>query len=101
MNIGLWPWWPAAVFVAMAYIMAGTINRYVLPIEPLFVPVALYVICRLKDTTIRRAFKRWSIFYAILLVATLLICLELELKTFSSALHVQPLSDQLFQVFGS
>lgn len=101
MNIGLWPWWPAAVFVAMAYIMAGTINRYVLPIEPLFVPVALYVISRLKDTTIRRAFKRWSIFYAILLVATLLICLELELKTFSSALHVQPLSDQLFQVFGS
>ena len=98
-NMGIWAWWPAAVYVALAYVVAGSVNRYLLPVEPLFVPVCLFVLCRLHEGHWRKAFKGWSIFFVILLVVTLLVCLELERETFSRALHTQPLLDYLRTTF--
>lgn len=98
-NIGAWAWWPAAVYVVLAYIVAGSVSRYLLPVVPLFVPVCLFVLCRLREGHWHKAFKRWSIFYVILLIVTLLICLEIERGTFSRIFHTQPLLDYLRATF--
>lgn len=98
-NIGAWAWWPAAVYAALAYVVAGSVHRYLLPIEPLFVPVSLYVLSRLGEDRWRKAFKRWCIFFVILVTVTLLVCLEIERATFSRMLHTQPLLDYLRSVF--
>lgn len=73
-NMGAWPWWPAISFAAMAYVMAGSTARYVLPIEPLFVPVAMFVFCRLAEGQWRRQYKLWCVVFIVLTVAALVVC---------------------------
>ena len=73
-GMGFWAWWPAASFVIMAYIMAGSTARYLLPIEPLFVPVAMFVFCRLAEGHWRRQYKLWCVVFVILLAAALIVC---------------------------
>ena len=90
-NLGIWAWWPAATYIVTAYVIAGSVVRYVLPFEPLFVPVVMYLICRLSEGYWRKAFKRWCIFYVILLAVTLVICLEIQHSTISRMLHTPPL----------
>ena len=90
-NMGMWAWWPAITYAATAYVMAGSVTRYALPFEPLFVPVVMYLICRLLDGCWRKAFKRWCIFFVILLTITLLICLEIQHSTISRMLHTHSL----------
>ena len=96
-NMGIWAWWPATAYAVIAYVMAGSVTRYVLPLEPLFVPVVLFVICRLREGHWRRLFTRWSIFYVILLSLTLMVCLELHWGTFSRMFHTLPLTYYLKQ----
>lgn len=98
-NLGLWAWWPAISYAVLAYVVAGSVGRYLLPIEPLFIPVILFVLCRLHEGHWRKSFTRWSIFFVILLIITLLVCLELERETFSQALHTRPLLDYLRATF--
>ena len=90
-NMGMWSWWPAITYAATAYVMAGSVTRYALTFEPLFVPVVMYLICRLLDGCWRKAFKRWCIFFVILLTITLLICLEIQHSTISRMLHTHSL----------
>jgi hypothetical protein len=90
-NMGAWAWWPAICYAVTAYVMAGSVARYVLPFEPLFVPVVMFLICRLWEGHWRKAFKRWSIFFVILLTMTLVICLEIQYSTISRMLHTPPL----------
>lgn len=73
-RVGLWPWWPALAFAVLAYVMAGSTARYVLPIEPLFVPVAMYVVCNLAEGRWRRQFKVWSVLFILLLALALTVC---------------------------
>lgn len=94
-NMGAWAWWPGLVFIALAYIVAGTANRYLLPIEPLFVPVVLFVIDRLREGRWLKAFKRWAFFFVILTVVALLLGLEIDRETFSQFFHTTPLKDYL------
>ena len=74
-NMGVWAWWPAIAFTAMAYLMAGSTARYVLPIEPLFVPVAMFVFCRLAEGHWKRQFKWWCVAFAVMVAAALVVCL--------------------------
>lgn len=90
-NMGAWAWWPAITYAIIAYIMAGSVSRYALPFEPLFVPVVIYLICRLAEGHWRKAFKRWCIFFVILLTVTLVTCLEIQYSTISRMLHTPPL----------
>lgn len=90
-NMGIWAWWPAITYAIIAYIIAGSVVRYVLPFEPLFVPVVMFLICRLWEGHWRKAFKRWCIFFVILLAVTLLFCLEIQHSTLSRMLHTPPL----------
>ena len=94
-NIGVWTWWPVIIYVGLAYVMAGAMVRYVLPFEPLLVPVAMFVLCRLYEGRWRKAYAIWMsvLFFAILL--SLLVFLEIQQGTISSMLHVQPLRDMI------
>ena len=94
-NMGYWPWWAALSFAAVSYVVAGSVARYVSPIQPLFVPVAMYVICRLWEGHWRRAFVWWSVFYVILVAATLLFCLEIQQAAISKMLHTRSLQHYL------
>jgi len=90
-NMGCWAWWAALSYAAVAYIMAGSVARYVCPIQPLFVPVAIYVLCRLWEGHWRRAFLWWAIAYVILVAAALAVCLEIQQATISKMLHTRSL----------
>ena len=90
-NMGIWPWWAAISFAVVSYIMAGSVARYITPIQPLFVPVAAYVLCRLWEGHWRRAYLGWFIFMVILITVTLLFCLEIQQATISKMLHTQSL----------
>ena len=89
--MGSWPWWPAVSYVAITYSLAGSMTRYIAPFEPLFVPVAVFVLCRLREGRFRRAFSIWGISFVVLVAITLLLCLELQQGIISKMLHTQPL----------
>jgi len=91
-TMGWWPWWAALSYAAIAYIMAGAVARYVVPIQPLFIPVAIYVLCRLWEGRWRKAFVWWSVGFILLLTLALLVCLEIQQDTFSKMLGVRSLT---------
>ena len=82
--LGMWPWVPVALFSGIAYIIGGSVNRYVLPIEPMFVPVAVYVICLLRQGVFRKPFIAWAVFFVILVITTLVVCRHIQLDFFES-----------------
>ena len=90
-SMGAWAWWPALCYVAIAYVVAGSVARYVLPIQPLFVPVAMYVLCRLYEGRWRKPYIIWMIVFIILLAIALLLCLEIQQSAISKMLHTQSL----------
>lgn len=94
-NLGTWPWWPLLYLVALAYIMAGSMSRYVLPIQILLVPVAVYVLCRLYEGFLRRQFVVYFLVFAILVAGALLLCLELQTSAISSRFDLPLLLDYL------
>jgi len=99
-NMGAWAWWPALAFIIIAYVMAGSVTRYVLPFQPLFIPVVVFMLCRLyKGGRWAKSFKRWSIFFVILLAVTLVVCFELQTKSVSSMLNTRPLEEILRNIF--
>lgn len=73
-NLGMWAWWPLALFMIIAYITGGTVSRYALPLQPLFVVIALYVLLNVKRGNYRRSFTIWMIVYAFILLAILVVC---------------------------
>ena len=94
-NMGIWPWWPAMAYAAMACVMAGSVARCVVPIYPLFVPVAMFVLCRLYEGRWRKQFVWWSVCYVVAVTVVLLLCLEIQQATFSKMLHTQSLTNYL------
>ena len=90
-NMGIWAWWPAISYIMLAYVMAGSVARYVLPVQPLFIPVVMFVLCRLFEGRFRKAFTLWMVVFVILVSAVLLSCLELQEQAISKALHMPPL----------
>ena len=78
-TLGLWAWWPFVTFMLMSYITGGLVSRYTLPIQPLFVVVALYVFLHLKEGHFRRSFTVWMIVYFFILVATLIFSYHTQL----------------------
>lgn len=98
-NMGAWAWWPALSFMALSYVMAGSVARYELPLEPLFIPVVIFTIYKLREGRWTKIFTRWSIIFFILLTVTLLLCLEVQHTTISSLLHLPPLRHYLHELF--
>ena len=77
-NLGMWAWWPLVLFMAIAYITGGSVSRYALPLQPLFVVIALYVLLNVKQGNYRRSFTIWMIIYAFILVAILVLCYDAQ-----------------------
>jgi len=73
-NLGMWAWWPLTLFMAIAYITGGSVSRYALPLQPLFVVIALYVLLNVKQGKYRRSFGLWMIIYVFVLLAILMLC---------------------------
>jgi len=90
-TMGAWPWWAALSYAAIAWVMAGSVARYVTPVQPLFVPVAVFVLCRLREGHWRKAFAAWSVCLMLMITATLLLCLEIQQATISKMLHTRSL----------
>lgn len=65
-NIGVWAWWPVIVYMGMAYVMGGTMARYMLPFQPLMVPMVLFVLYQVYKGRWRKSYIIWII--AILLI---------------------------------
>ncbi|MBR1551443.1 MAG: hypothetical protein IJ632_03900 [Muribaculaceae bacterium] len=83
-KLGVWPWLPVVLFAGIAYIIGGSVNRYVLPIEPLFVPVAVYVVCLLRQGLFRKPFAAWAVFFVAVVVVTLAVCHHIQIEYFES-----------------
>ena len=73
-NLGMWAWWPLVTFLGIAFITGGSVSRYVLPLQPLFVVVALYVLLQVKMGNYRRSYVIWMVVYSLVLIATLIFC---------------------------
>lgn len=52
-SLGIMAWWPAVCFAGIAYICGGSVSRYILPFQPLWAAIAVYV-CSLVHTGIQR-----------------------------------------------
>lgn len=98
-NMGAWPWWPVIYYIALAYVMGGAMARYLLPVEPLLVPVVVYVICLLCEGRWRRSFIVWMICLAIVLTIALLLCLEIQTGLVSKWLNTPSLLADLKSLF--
>ena len=83
-KLGVWPWLPVVLFAGIAYIIGGSVNRYVLPIEPWFVPVAVYVVCLLRQGLFRKPFAAWAVFFVAVVVVTLAVCHHIQIEYFES-----------------
>lgn len=77
-NLGMWAWWPLVVFMLIAFITGGSVSRYALPLQPLFVVIAVYILLNLKQGNYRRSFTIWMIIYAFILVAILVLCYDAQ-----------------------
>jgi len=85
-NLGAWAWWPAICFAAIAYTAAGSVTRYVLPFEVMFIPAAMFVLCLLREGYCRRPFKVWAVVYVVVVAVTLITCLQIQTGAVERAL---------------
>lgn len=63
------------LWLVPAYLFAGTVSRYSLPLLPMLIPAAVYVVATYYK---RRSFKLWSISYIVILVLTLVVAYHLQ-----------------------
>lgn len=71
-SLGLVAWWPVICYMGIAFICAGSVSRYILPFQPLFVAIAVYVVALIRtDNTLRRPLLTAYAVYAIALVTSL------------------------------
>ena len=94
-SIGMWPWWPLIIYVCLAYVMAGSMARYLLPFQPLMVPVVFYVLYRLNEGRWRKAYIIWMVVLAIVVAIGLAVSLELQQETFSKFFGTESLLQRL------
>ena len=83
-NLGMWAWWPLVTFFIIAFITGGSVSRYILPLQPLFVVIATFVLLNVKEGRYRRSFFIWMIIYSFFLIATLILCYHTQVNYLKS-----------------
>ena len=91
-NLGWWAMWPFVCAAAVAFTTSGTVSRYILPYEPLFVTIAVWVLLKYHESTtpneddkqqkgatphkknFHRSFILWCAAYAATVTIILTIC---------------------------
>ena len=66
--------WPFVCAAAVAFTTSGTVSRYILPYEPLFVTIAVWVLLKYHEGNWRRSFNLWCATYVAAVVLILTIC---------------------------
>ena len=94
-RLGVWLLWPILIYICLAYVMAGSMARYMLPFQTLMVPIVVYVLYRLYEGHWRKAYAIWMISIVVIVAVGLVISLELQQETISSMLGVEPLLPRL------
>ncbi len=84
-SIGIWTIWAIFCFIVPAYIVAGSVSRYVAPLQPLFVPMAIYVLALVKEKKYRKNFLIFALCYAIILISALCACYQAQAQILQSA----------------
>ncbi len=80
-SLGAWAWVAPTLFAAVAYISAGSVSRYVVPIQAMFVPVALWALCVARaDSKVKRLMLWWAVVYAVVMVVTLVTCYQIQVN---------------------
>lgn len=74
----LWAVWVLICWLAVAYMFAGSVSRYVMPFVPLAIPLAVYVTIQLREAKMRKVFGLWFGGYAALMTIGLIICYQLQ-----------------------
>ena len=78
-SLGCFPLWAAFCFAVPAFIAAGSVSRYMLPFQPLMVPMAIFAVATLRERHYRKNFIIFVIAYTLLLAATLIVCYRTQL----------------------
>lgn len=79
-SLGAWAWVPALIYAAIAYLTAGSVSRYSLAVEVMFVPVTVWVLCAvIADRSLRRWFAGWAVVFVIVAVITLVVCHDIQM----------------------
>lgn len=81
-GVGAWGLLPAVCYLGVCYVVGGSVSRYVLPFQPMFVVLATFVCCKLRDGLWRHSFRGWMVGYTLVLIAVLLLCYNLQLAYF-------------------
>lgn len=79
-SLGWLALWPVACFLAVAYATGGSVARYTLPLQPLFVVIAVYVLCQWRDKKMRHALCTFAAVYALVLAVTLCVCHYVQMQ---------------------
>lgn len=77
-SLGTITWWPLISFVAISYITAGSVSRYILAFQPIFVAIAIYIIALAKDNLHKTPLKIFYSAYLTLLLTALVISYNLS-----------------------
>ncbi len=83
-GLGAWALWPALCFLAVAYVTGGSVNRYILPFQPFFVIIAVFVIGKLREGKGRRSFVAFIVGYTMILIAVLVVCYHMQTSYLNS-----------------
>lgn len=70
-SLGAVLWWPVICFAGISFISGGTVSRYILPLQPTFCAIAVYVGALIYTGTHRKQLLAASGIYALLLVVAL------------------------------
>lgn len=73
-SLGTYPLWVAFCFAVPAFMAAGSVSRYMLPFQPLMVPMAIFAVAMLREFNYRKIFTIFAIAYTLLLAVTLVAC---------------------------
>lgn len=73
-SLGWWALWPFVCAAAVAFTTSGTVSRYILPYEPLFVTVAVWVMLKYHEGNCRHSFNLWFVTYAAAVIVILATC---------------------------
>ena len=71
LSVGLVAWWPVVCTIAIAYISAGGVSRYILCFQPMYLALAVYVIALVYSNLHRRVLLWGYALYLLLLVVAL------------------------------
>ncbi len=79
-SLGWMALWPVVCFLAVAYATGGSVARYTLPLQPLFMVIAIYVLCQWRDKKMRHALCTFVAIYALVLAVTLCVCHGVQMQ---------------------